>query len=248
VTKISNGRTWITTIAGIVIAAIAFFGIGYLASPPKIVTYTSTVTKETTAIHTQTIVKTLIATQTLPVATSSASDLRAVLRSLSIQHGEGHKLYAYALYFKDKDLQQVAVNELLANSKALGEAIALIYERDAGNKFTELFNSHIRAVAIYYQSAFSGNESGKREAVGLLTKNAMEIAAFLSSANPNLPKEVVFSLLRDHAVQAMKQADLLAQGKFSEESSIYTTMRNHLILIADALADAIVKQFPEKFK
>jgi hypothetical protein len=90
VTKISNGRTWITTIAGIVIASIAFFGIGYLASPPRIVTYISTVAKETTAIHTQTIAKTLIATQTLPAAASSASDLREVLRSLLIQHGEEH--------------------------------------------------------------------------------------------------------------------------------------------------------------
>jgi hypothetical protein len=90
VTKISNGRTWITTIAGIVIASIAFFGIRYLASPPRIVTYISTVTKETTAIHTQTIAKTLIATQTLPAAASSASDLRVVLRSLLIQNGEGH--------------------------------------------------------------------------------------------------------------------------------------------------------------
>ena len=124
----------------------------------------------------------------------------------------------------------------------------MIYGRDAGNKFTEPFNGHIRAVVICYQSAFSGNESGKREAVGLLTKNAMEIGAFLSCANPNLPKEAVFSLLRDHAVQAMKQADLLAQGRVSEESSIYIAMRNHLILIADALADAIIKQFPEKFK
>ncbi|MEM4970909.1 MAG: hypothetical protein QXE01_06615 [Sulfolobales archaeon] len=248
VTKIPNGRSWIPTIVGIAIAAIIFFGIGYLASPPKIITYTSTITKETTAIQTQTIVRTLTATQTLPIATSPASDLRATLRSLLIQHGEGHRLYAYALYFENKDLQQVAVNELLANSKALGDAVAQVYGRDAGNKFTELFNGHIKAVAMYYQSAFSANESGKREAVDLLTKNAMEIATFLSSANPNLPKEAVFSLLRDHALQAMKQADLLAQGKISEESSIYIAMRNHLILIADALADAIVKQFPEKFK
>ncbi len=191
-------------------------------------------------------------TITSTAVTKSASDLRALLRSLLIQHGEGHglfaSLYTLRLYIKDRQLQQAAVNELLTNSKALGDAIASVYGRDAGDKFTELFNGHIMAVAAYYTSVFAGNEMGKREAANALVSNAMDLARFLSQANPYLPEDVVFSLLRDHGLRAMRQADLLARGRISDESSLYIIMRNHLITIADALADAIVKQFQDKFR
>ncbi|HWQ16294.1 MAG TPA: hypothetical protein VNL13_00485 [Sulfolobales archaeon] len=229
---------------GVIIVATIFFAIGYFAAPPKLITTT------TTAISTATRVSTITttATATVTTTTGTASDLRALLRSLLIQHGEGHRLFAYSLYYKDKQLQQVAVNELLANSKALGDAVALVYGRGAGDRFTELFNGHIMAVHAYYIGTFAGNETGKKEAIDALLKNAMELATFLSQANPYLSKDAVFSLLRDHGLQAMRQTDLLAQGKISEESSLYVSMRNTLIIIADALSDAIMKQFPDKFK
>jgi hypothetical protein len=246
VAKIAQSRLWGTTVIGVIIAAVVFFAIGYFATPPKLVTSTVTITAISTVTKVSTITTT--ATATVATTTGAASDLRALLRSLFIQHAEGHRAFAYALYFKDKQMQQVVVNELLANSKALGDAVALVYGKSTGDKFVGLFNGHIMAVAAYYTSAFAGNETGKKEAANALVSNAMDIAVFLSQANPNLPRDVVFSLLRDHGLQAMRQADLLAQGKFSDESSLYIAMRDHLIRIADAIAEAIVKQFPDKFK
>jgi len=252
VVKISSRSPWIQVFAGVVVAALVFFAAGYLLAPAKVVTQTTTISREVvqtkTTISTITEVRTAVSTITIPASTTAASDLRAALRSLLIQHGEGHRMFAYALYFRDREMQRIAVSELLANSKSLGDLVASVYGRGAGDKFTDLFNGHIAAVAMYYTSAFSGNESGKRAAVEALTKNAMEIAEFLSSANPYLAREAVFSLLRDHAIQAMKQADLLSQGRISDESQIYAAMRNHLIVIADAIAEAITKQFPDKFK
>ncbi len=76
-----------------------------------------------------------------------------------------------------------------------------------------------------------------------LTKNAEEIATFLSSANPNWPKQTLLSALAAHGAHHMAQIDQIQMKDYSAEAKTWDAMRKHIYVIADTLADGIAKQF-----
>jgi hypothetical protein len=88
---------------------------------------------------------------------------------------------------------------------------------------------------------------GKDVAVDKIKKNATEIAVFLSSANPNWPKETLVSLLFAHGGHHIAQINALNEKNYSSEAQIWEPMKNHMYMIADALGKGLVKQFPKKF-
>ncbi len=138
------------------------------------------------------------------------------------------------------------------NANAIGRSIAPIYGQAAGEKFATLFVGHYSAVKAYMDAAFAnnfrGNEALKKGAQDKLAKNAAEIAAFLSSANPNLPKDTVYGLFVTHAGQHMAAIEATAKKDWASEAKLWDPMVMHVNTMADALADAIAKQLPDKFE
>ncbi len=96
-------------------------------------------------------------------------------------------------------------------------------------------------------ASYSENKETKDSAVEKLKKNADEIATFLSSANPNWPKDALLSALIAHGGHHMAQIDEINMKDFSGEAKTWDAMKNHIYVIADVLANGIVKQFPKKF-
>ena len=85
----------------------------------------------------------------------------------------------------------------------------------------------------------NGNES--------LTSNAAEIATFLNKANPYLPKDAVNTLLLAHGGHHIQQIQQLKDHKYDAEAHTWEEMKSHVYQIADATADALAKQFADKF-
>ncbi len=81
-----------------------------------------------------------------------------------------------------------------------------------------------------------------------LTKNASEIAAFVRSANPNLPKATLYGLLLTHGQQHVMAIDATAKKDWGGEADMWDPMVKHIYTISDALADGIAKQFPDKLQ
>jgi hypothetical protein len=77
--------------------------------------------------------------------------------------------------------------------------------------------------------------------------NAGEIAKFLSSANPNLPEPAVRSILTAHGGHHVQQDQQLAAHQLAEEARTWQAMKDHIYTLADTLAGAIAKQFPDRF-
>jgi hypothetical protein len=90
------------------------------------------------------------------------------------------------------------------------------------------------------------DEAGATKALTDLTANAGEIAKFLAGANPNLPEDTVRGLLLAHGAHHSSQIDLIMKDDTAGEATEWTAMQAHMDMIADALAGAIAKQFPEK--
>ncbi len=150
--------------------------------------------------------------------------------------------------YGDAEGAKAAEAEVVQNAKDLAGSISPYYGKEASDKLFTLLAGHYGAVKEYMTAAFSGNKEAKTAAVDKLKKNAGEIASFLSSANPNWPKETLLSALLAHGGHHIGQIDAIAAKDFASEAKTWEAMKKHVNVIADVLADGIVKQFPGKFK
>ncbi|WEG16615.1 glycosyltransferase [Alkalihalophilus pseudofirmus] len=143
--------------------------------------------------------------------------------------------------------QEQVLARLLKNQEDIGNAVKPIYGEDAGNKLTELLKEHIVIAGKIVDAA----KEGQADTVDQLNKewfeNADEIASFLSEANPNLNVEDVKNLLYAHL--ELVANDLTASLSKDWDARIVAIDEgvNHIILMADAISKAVIKQFPEKF-
>ena len=106
---------------------------------------------------------------------------------------------------------------------------------------------HYGAIRDHLDATASGNQAQQDAAVKQLTANASEIAAFLSGANPHLPKDAVMGLLTAHAAHHLTQFQQLKDGDYAHEADTWKGMKTHIYVVADALTDALAAQFPNKF-
>jgi len=202
----------------------------------------------------------LLVAGTVPPAHSQAAapnpakvaELRMALRDLYLNHIVWVRALVVATRLGDKGAAGEADEYGLKNAKAIGQSIAPIYGQAAADKFTTLFVGHYAAVKGYMAAAFANNFKGnpalKKAAVDRLVKNADDIAVFVSSANPNLPKATVYGLLLTHGQQHLMAIDAAAKKDWAGEADMWDPMVKHIYTISDALAGGIAKQFPDKFQ
>jgi hypothetical protein len=183
---------------------------------------------------------------------AKVAELKMALRDLYINHIFWVRDLAVSTRLGEKGAVKEADEYGLNNAKAIGRSIAPFYGQAAGEKFATLFVGHYSGVKAYMNAAFAnnfkGNASLKKAALDRLTKNGNDIAAFVSSANPNLPKGTVYGLLVTHVQQHVMGIDATAKKNWSGEADMWDPMVKHIYTLSDALADGIAKQFPDKFQ
>lgn len=187
---------------------------------------------------------TLAADDELPTpATASAA-----LRDLWIGHAFYVRAEVQATIDGNKAAAEAAENATVTNAKAIAAAIRPFYGPDAEETLFKLLAGHYFGVKSYLTAAIAQDKTAEEAALQTITSNAEEIATFLSGANPNLPKDAVLGLLQAHAGHHIGQIQQLIAKDYAGELQTWADMTQHMYVIADALAGAIAKQFPEKFK
>lgn len=141
----------------------------------------------------------------------------------------------------------VAEKEVVANAKEIGAAIEPFYGKEASEKLFTLLAGHYGAIKQYLEATLAGSKESQDVAFKALVGNAGEIAKFLSGANPKLPYDALNGLLVAHGTHHVQQILQLKAGDYAEEAKTWNAMKNHMYVIADALTDGLVKQFPKKF-
>ncbi len=172
---------------------------------------------------------------------------RAVLRDLWVEHVFWIRNYVTASAANNSNEKQVAADQVVANAKSIAGAIASFYGQPAGDRMLTLLAGHWGAVQAYSDASFKKDASGQQAATTALIANAREIAAFLAKANPHLPEPTLVSLLSAHGAHHIAQIQQIGSGDYAAEAKTWAAMRGHMFTIADALADALAKQFPAKF-
>jgi hypothetical protein len=178
---------------------------------------------------------------------SPASGLQATLNSLLQQH------VAYAAGATSAALGgrsaefDAAVSLLDQNSQEIAAAVGSVYGESAGQAFLPLWRKHIGFFVDYTNGVAMGDQVAADKAVADLTAYADEFAAFLSSANPNLPKDTVSDLVSEHILTLKVVVDAQASGDQTQAYENLGEAMGHMPMIADPLAAAIVEQFPDRF-
>ena len=177
---------------------------------------------------------------------TSREPVRLALRNLWSEHIIWTHQYIVAAVAGTPDTD-AAAKRLLRNQDDIGQAIVPYYGEDAATALTGFLKDHILIAVDLVAAAKSGDNDAFAVQDRRWSDNVVEIADFLSSANPNWPKQDVLDLLNLHlkltkeSVVARLTADWDADVRALDE--IFT----EAMVIADTLYDGIVAQFPDRF-
>src|SRR5438094_344429 len=135
-----------------------------------------------------------------------------------------------------------------STSRSMARGLGSVNGSDAEQGFLRLCRKNI-GFAVDYTVGVATNDRAKADkAVNDLVAYSQDFGAFLQSANPNLPKSVVADLVKHHVVTLKTVIDAQAAKDPDKAYVALRTAAGHMQMIADPLAEAIVKQIPDKFR
>jgi hypothetical protein len=176
----------------------------------------------------------------------SAAMLKQDMRKLWTDHVVWTRDYIIAAVGDQPDAQAAAAR-LMKNQEDIGNAVAGYYGKPAGDKLTSLLKEHITIAVDLIKAAKAGDKAGQQQADTKWHKNGDDIADFLSKANPNWPRATLVSLMNMHLSTTTNEVVARLSKNWDGDVKAFDAVYDHIVKMSDALADGIVKQFPDKF-
>jgi hypothetical protein len=115
---------------------------------------------------------------------ASAAALKQDMRKLWTDHVVWTRDYIIAAVGDQPDAK-AAADRLLKNQEDIGSAVAKFYGAPAGTQLTTLLKEHITIAVDLIKAAKAGDKAAQQKADSRWQQNAVQIADFLSKANPN---------------------------------------------------------------
>ena len=148
----------------------------------------------------------------------------------------------------DPAAREAADKQVLANAKQIASTFTPYYGEARSEKLFALLAGHYAAVKEYSEATVAENKSQQDAALARLGSNADDIDVFFNGVNPHyLPKGTVRGLIEAHGAHHVLQINQYKKKEYAELEETWSMMRQHVYLIADTLATALAKQFPDKF-
>lgn len=145
----------------------------------------------------------------------------------------------------DKD---IVLARLLRNQQDIGNAVKPYYGSAAGDQLAKLLTDHIVLAGKIVDAAKANDMATLKTLNDQWFKNADDIAAFLSKANPNWTNQALKDLLYKHLKMVTNEVVTRIQMNWDGNVKAFDAGLDHIIVLADALSSGIIKQFPNKFK
>ena len=173
---------------------------------------------------------------------TSKEPVRLALRKLWSDHVIWTREYIVAAVAGTPDAS-AAAGRLMKNQEDIGRAIASFYGNAAGDKLTGLLKQHILIAVDVVAAAKAGDQAKYAAADRKWKENAVEIADFLSQANPNWPKAALADMMSMHLQTTTEEVVARLNKKWDADVAAFDEVYAHILKMADALTDGIVKQF-----
>jgi hypothetical protein len=178
--------------------------------------------------------------------TASAVALKQDMRKLWTDHVVWTRDYIIAAVGDQPDAK-AAANRLMRNQEDIGNAVGKFYGAPAGQQLTTLLKEHITIAVDLIKAAKAGDKAGQQQADSRWQQNAVQIAEFLSKANPHWPKATLTEMMKKHLSTTTNEVVARLNKDWDGDVRAFDEVYAHILHMADALADGIVKQFPGKF-
>jgi len=177
---------------------------------------------------------------------NSATALRQDMRKLWTDHTVWTRDYIIAAV-GDQPNATAAANRLMKNQEDIGAAIASYYGKPAGDKLTALLKEHITIAVDVIKFAKAGDKGSQQQADAKWKKNGEDIADFLAKANPNWPRATLADMMSKHLSTTTDEVVARLTKNWDADVRAFDAVYTHILMMADALTDGILKQHPEKF-
>jgi hypothetical protein len=185
-------------------------------------------------------------------ATATATAKRAAFQDAMRKLWEDHITWTrLAIVSFAHDLPDLPATQarLLRNQVDIGNAIKPYYGRAAGNQLTALLKEHITGAVAVLAAAKAGDQALIEQRSAEWYRNGNEIADFLHDANPrHWSQKAMRRMMKGHLDQTLSEAVNRLTGKYDADVRDYDHIHTHILKMADALTNGIVKQFPKKFR
>ena len=176
----------------------------------------------------------------------AAGQLRQDMRKLWTDHTVWTRDYIIAAVADQPDAH-AAAGRLMKNQEDIGNAIAKYYGAPAGQQLTTLLKEHISIAVDLIKAAKANDKAAQTQADAKWHQNASAIADFLSKANPNWPKATLLAMMNTHLSTTTDEVVARLTKNWDADVRAFDKVYTHILAMADALTDGIVKQFPAKF-
>jgi hypothetical protein len=140
---------------------------------------------------------------------------------------------------------KAAADALDANTNDLVAAITSVYGEAAGTAFAEQWRNHIAFLVDYARALSKKDTSAAKLADSQLHQYVVTFSTILAGA-VHLPEAAVEGLIREH-VEQLEQIAGFEASRFGEAYPGILMTYQHMFMIGDALATAIVAQSPDRF-
>jgi hypothetical protein len=176
----------------------------------------------------------------------SEADAMMQWRVLWTDHAVWTRLYIIES-LNDSPGADAAAARLLKNQEDIGNAIKPYYGDAAGTKLTGMLKEHILIAVAIINDVKAKNTTAQAADEARWTQNADDIAAFLSSANPDWRTQDVKDLMHMHL--STTKAELVARytKDYPADVKAWDAVYAHILTMSDAISGGIIKQYPEKF-
>ena len=172
--------------------------------------------------------------------------LKQDMRKLWTDHVVWTRDYIIAAIGDQPDAQ-AAATRLMKNQEDIGRAVATFYGAPVGRDLTILLKEHITIAVDLVKAAKAGDKAAQQQADRRWQQNATAIADFLSKANPNWSRQTLVDLMQKHLSTTTSEVVARLNKDWDADVRAFDAVYEHVLHMADALSEGIVKQFPDKF-
>jgi hypothetical protein len=173
--------------------------------------------------------------------------MRNSMRALWEDHVTWTRLAVISLVAGSPDTE-ATVARLLRNQSDIGNAIKPFYGRAAGNALTAELRKHILIAADLIAAAKAGDQARVSAEQARWGRNADDIAALLSRANPeHWQRSAVRAMLGEHLRLTTQEVVARLHGDWKADVAAYDRIHRHALGMADMLSAGLIEQFAGRF-
>jgi hypothetical protein len=202
------------------------------------------VSQQPTSVPTPTV--TVQPTAAPKLYSQAEADALMQWRELWTDHAVWTRMYIIES-LDDSPGTNAAAARLLKNQEDIGNAMKPYYGDAAGTKLTALLKNHITIAVAIINDVKARNITAQAADEARWTSNADEIAAFLTSANPNWRSQDAKDMMHMHL--STTKAELVARytKDYPADVKAWDAVYNHVMKMSDTVSVGIIAQYPEKF-